>query len=195
VKAKICGITSLDDATMCEEEGADAIGFVHFPGRGRSLPLAMISEIMRSIGPLTTKILVCDPKNFDEAARMFDLSGADMLQVYSLPPEVLQEFRDAGGSVIRAVKPDSSEALKYAGSADALLFEAGIPGTGASYDYSSVPTECCVRSIIAGGLRIDNMQAAKARKPYALDVSSGVESSPGKKDRAMVSEFIRRCRE
>jgi phosphoribosylanthranilate isomerase len=107
----------------------------------------------------------------------------------------LQEYRDSGGKVIRAVKPSVDEARCFAGFADALLFEMGEPGSGASYDYSKVPVESCKKAIIAGGLRIDNLGSAKAKRPYALDVSSGVESAPGRKDRGLVSEFIRRCKE
>lgn len=195
MKVKICGITDIEDAAMCEEEGADALGFVHFIGKSRSLPLSEIERIIDSTGPMTVKVLVCDPKSAKEASEFAMLSGADVLQVYSLQPEELQEFRNSGGKVIRAVKPSRVEAERFAGCAEALLFEMGEPGTGKSYDYSTVPTDCCRKAIIAGGLRIDNLDQAKAKRPYALDVSSGVESVPGRKDRKIVREFIRRCKE
>jgi len=195
VKVKICGITSIDDAAMCEEKGADALGFIYFPGKMRSLPLSETAEIIESIGPMTLSVLVCDPKSVQEASEFSRITGADMLQVYSLSPQALKEFRDLGGRVIRAVKPNRDEAASFAGCADALLFEMGEPGAGMSYDYSTIPTECCPRSIIAGGLRLDNLDMAKEKKPYALDVSSGVESKPGRKDPLLVSEFVRRCKE
>jgi len=195
VKVKICGITGIGDAAMCEEEGADALGFVHFEGRSRSLSLPEIEEIIESVGPMTTKVLVCDPKSAEEASELSRLSGADVLQVYSLQPLELQKLRDEGGRVIRAVEPDRGIAMRFAECADALLFETGRPGSGTSYDYSKVPVDCCNKAIIAGGLRTDNLDSAKAKRPYALDVSTGVERSPGKKDRGLVAEFIRRCRE
>ena len=195
MKVKICGITNLEDAVMCEELGADAIGFVHYPGRRRSLPLKTIAEMIGSIGPMTQKVLVCDPSGLKEATELLDESRADLLQVYSLSAEDLQGFRDFGGKIIRAVKPDVDEVRKFVNYADALLFEAGEPGTGAAYDYSLVPTEHCRKSIIAGGLNIGNIDLVKAKKPYALDVSSGVESSVGKKDPRLVAEFIRKCKE
>jgi phosphoribosylanthranilate isomerase len=195
MKVKICGITNLEDAVMCEELGADAIGFVHYPGRQRSLPLTTIAEMIGLIGPMTQKVLVCNPGDLKEATELFEKSRADVLQVYSLSAEDLQGFREFGGRIIRAVKPDVAEVKKFVNSADALLFEAGEPGTGSAYDYSCVPTEHCRRSIIAGGLNIGNINLAKTRKPYALDVSSGVESSIGKKDSQLVAEFIKRCKE
>lgn len=195
MKVKICGITNFDDAAMCEEAGADALGFIHFLGRRRSLPLSEIAEIIGSLGKNTLKVLVCDPRNSMEASELTRITGADMLQLYSLSPEAIQEFRDLGGKVIRAVKPSRAEAGLFAGCADALLFEMGTPGTGMSYDYSLVPTDCHPRTIIAGGLKVENLDRAKIMRPYALDVSSGVECEPGKKDPLLVSEFIRRCKE
>jgi phosphoribosylanthranilate isomerase len=194
VKVKICGITSLEDAAMCEELGADALGFVHVDGRSRTLPLGTIREICGSVGPMTTKVLVCSPRSCSDAERMFDASGADILQLHSLEPDDLDVLRHEGMSVIRAVAPDRSEAVRFAPHTDALLFEGGTPGTGAAYDYSTVPVSSCRRCIIAGGLTVANMDRALEMRPYALDVSSGVERLPGRKDRELVSGFIRRCK-
>jgi len=194
MKVKICGITNLEDAAMCEDLGADALGFVHVDGRKRSRPLAEISEMCSSLGPMTTKVLVCIPKDPYDAERMFAASGADMLQVHSLEPDELDVLRSDGMTVIRSVAPDHAEASRYAAHSDILLFESSSPGTGSSYDYSRIPTDFCRRSIVAGGLNTSNMDAALRLRPYALDVSSGVERSPGKKDHGLVSEFIKRCK-
>lgn len=195
MKVKVCGIMSAKDAAMCEELGADALGFVHVKGRARSLSLDRIAEFCSTIGPMTTKVLVCCPTSRDEASRMFDRAGADVLQVHSLEPKEIQDLRDEGVKLIRAVEPDLAEASRFSGSVDALLFEAGVPGTGSAYDYSRVPVSICKRSIIAGGLTLSNMHKAIAVNPYALDVSSGVESAAGQKDHDLVAEFIARCRE
>ena len=195
MKVKICGITDLEDATMCEDLGADALGFVHVDGRVRSRPLDEISDMCGSLGPMTTKVLVCIPKDPYGAERMFAASGADMLQLHSLTPKELDVLRRDGIPVIRSVAPNRDEASEYAGHSDILLFENGNPGTGSSYDYSTVPVDSCERCIIAGGLNIANVDAALRMRPYALDVSSGVERSPGKKDRDLVSGFIKRCKQ
>ena len=194
MKVKICGVTNLEDAAMCEDLGADAIGFVHVQGRSRSRPLGEISDMCGSIGPMTAKVLVCSPSDPYDAERMFAASGADMLQVHSLGPEGLDVLRADSVPVIRAVVPDRAEASRFAGHSDMLLFESGTPGTGSSHDYSAVPVDSCERCIIAGGLNVANMDAALRMRPYALDVSSGVERMPGRKDPEMVSEFIRRCK-
>lgn len=194
MKVKICGITRAEDAVMCEELGADAIGFVHYPGRHRSMPLAEIDRMCEFLGPMTTKVLVCAPANVPEAIQMAVQSSVNVIQTYSLGPQEIEAMRRQGVGVIRAVPPTRSEAIKYSAVADALLFEQGVPGTGEGYDYSRIPMDCSPRSIIAGGLNIDNMDCAKALKPYALDVSTGVERLPGRKDHELVKEFIRRCK-
>lgn len=193
MKVKICGITDAEDAGACEDLGAHALGFVHYPGRGRSLELETISEICSTLGPMTAKVLVAAPRDPREAVAMLDMSGADVLQLHSLGPEDVREVRENGVRVIRAVRPDRRSALPFAEHADALLFESGVPGSGTSYDYSEVPVDCCRRAIIAGGLGVDNLASAKAMGPYALDVSSGVESTPGRKDYDLVAQFIRGC--
>lgn len=193
MKAKICGVTSLADAVMCEESGADAVGFVHVDGRSRSIPLDEVEGICSVLGPMTTTVLVCLPRSAEEASGMFRRSGADVLQLHSLEPSEIQSLRNEGIRVIRAVPPTRSEAAKFSTSADALLFEAGSPGTGSAYDYSKVPVDLSRRAIIAGGINLLNMHLALVLKPYALDVSSGVEISPGRKDPELVGEFVRRC--
>ena len=195
MKVKICGITSLYDAATCEELGADALGFVHYPGRRRSLTLNEIGGMTSSLGPMTTKVVVCEPKDAQEAIDFSERSGADAVQTYSLDPDSLDEVRRSGVKVIRAVSIERAEAETYAQHADALVFEHGVPGTGSTYDYSKIPLDCCDRAIIAGGLTIDNITAAKALNPYAVDVSSGVESANGRKDPQLVKEFIRRAKE
>jgi len=195
MKVKICGLTTIEDAVMCEDLGADAIGLVHFPGRTRSLALDKIVDISFSLGPLTTKVLVCSPKTTSEALEMLHASGVDALQLYSLEPCELQELRKLGVRAFRVVPPEREAASRYSRAADALVFEGGMPGSGTSYDYSKVPLDCCRKAIIAGGLTPSNVHLAKSLKPYGLDVSSGVESEPGRKDPKLVAEFIRRCRE
>ena len=194
MKVKICGIANSSDAHMCEDAGADALGFVHFPGRKRSVPLEDIESIGSTVGPMIAKVLVCSPSDVAEALEMAERSSTSVIQVYSLDRDELNEVRDQGIKVIRAVRPVRSDALRYADAADALLFEEGVPGTGTSHDYSRIPVGCCSRAIIAGGLRVENVDEAKRLNPYALDVSSGVEAPSGKKDPELVSKFIRRCR-
>jgi phosphoribosylanthranilate isomerase len=194
MKVKICGITSVEDAIMCEEKGADALGFVSVEGRKRSIPLNTINNICSRVGPMTLKVLVCSPSGPNEAVEMLDRSGADVIQTYTLEPRALEDMRAQGARVFRAIKPLRSEAARFSAVVEALVFEDSTPGMGAAYDYARVPVDACPRAIIAGGLRIENLERAKSMKPYGLDVSSGVESIPGRKDPDLVEEFIRRAK-
>jgi phosphoribosylanthranilate isomerase len=194
MRVKICGITNAEDAFMCEDMGADAIGFVHVDGRQRSVPVDDVREICASVGPMTATVLVCSPADAESAVELASRSGSDAVQLYGLDVDSLDAVRACGVGVIRAVPPNREQARKYADHADALLFESGTPGTGTGFDYALAPVDCCRRAIIAGGLNVSNIDAAKRRRPYALDVSSGVESTPGRKDPDLVREFIRRCR-
>lgn len=194
MKVKICGITRLEDAAMCEDLGADALGFVHYPGRSRSISLRSISEIGASLGPVTSKVLVCRPSSVGESLLMLSDSGADALQLYSLSPDETSELRDRGVKVMRVVRSSGDEAERFASAVNALVFEEGPPGSGASYDYSRIPSKLRSRAFIAGGLTPQNVHQVVALKPYGVDVSSGVETVPGRKDPAKVISFIKRCR-
>ncbi len=194
MRVKICGITNGADAGICEDAGADALGFVHVKNRSRSLELGDIKDIGSTLGPMTTRVLVCSPGSVFEATDLFDQSGVNVLQLHSLEPDQIASLYDLGIPVIRAVRPNRDEAMRFANQVHALLFERGTPGSGRSYDYSKVPLDCHPRSIIAGGLNLDNIDRAKSMRPYALDVSSGVERTEGRKDPELVSEFVRRCK-
>ncbi|MEM2943307.1 MAG: phosphoribosylanthranilate isomerase [Methanomassiliicoccales archaeon] len=194
MKIKICGITNASDAIMCEDLGADALGFVHFPSSIRSLSLRCIREIVSTVGPFTKKVLVCSPADTEEAIKFVKAANVDVIQLYNLDCEEIESIRSHGIAVIRAVKPTDEEIYEFLEVADALLFDSPVPGSGRAHDYSAIPLKLCRRAIIAGGLGIENVDLVRSMRPYAVDVSSGVEKSVGRKDQTLVSEFIRRCR-
>ncbi len=194
MKVKICGITNLEDAAMCMELGADALGFIHVPGRPRSRELSETNRMCSSLGPGVLKVLVCCPKDVNSALSMLAKSGADALQLYSLGAFEMEQLRSQGAKVLRVVRPNDPRAMIFGECADALVVENERPGTGASYDYSTIPVALRRRAFIAGGLSPENVHLARVLNPYGVDVSSGVEKSLGSKDRGKVEEFIRRCR-
>jgi phosphoribosylanthranilate isomerase len=194
LKVKICGITNAEDAWMCESFDPDALGFVHYPSKARSLPLKDIRDITSTIGPFTKTVLVCLPGSVDAAVKMVEDAGVDVIQLYTFGRSEIEKIKACGIPVIRAVKPLEKEIQEFFDVADALLFDGPVPGSGLSHDYRSIPIKSCRRAIIAGGLNLDNLHVVKSLKPYGVDVSSGVERTIGKKDPQLVSEFIRRCR-
>lgn len=195
MKVKICGITTEEDAAMCEVLGADMLGFVHVRGRPRSLPLERIAAICSGLGPSVMRVLVCSPPDAYSAVKMLEKSETNVLQLCCLDPESTMSLREMGVNVMRMVRPVVSEAKMFASAVDCLVYEGGVPGTGTSYDYSQVPVGTCSRELIAGGLTPANVQDVIPLNPFGVDVSSGVETTPGRKDPYKVAEFIRRCRE
>ncbi|MGE4182628.1 MAG: phosphoribosylanthranilate isomerase [Limisphaerales bacterium] len=197
-RVKICGITSLDDALTAVEAGADALGFMFYPPSPRNVRPDIVRSIVEQLPPFVAKVGVF--VNADEAQiRAVRLeSGIDSVQLHGKePPElcrslapipVLKAFRMEGPNSLRALEP-------YAGCAWLLdSYVAGVfGGTGQTFnwDLACEAVRRGGRVVLAGGLTSDNVaRAIAAVTPYAVDVSSGVEAAPGKKDPAKVRAFI-----
>jgi phosphoribosylanthranilate isomerase len=199
---KVCGITSVDDGLMAAESGADAIGFVFWSMSSRRIDVEKAARISRCLPPLLARVGVFVDAPPEEMARVADHVGLDILQLHGdEPPEAL------GGLARRAIKAvrvgkgfTSDEALRYEGKAAGLLVDTRLPGetmlpggTGVPFDWSLVKDlrERTSFLMLAGGLAPDNVAAAVAAvRPDAVDVSSGVESLPGRKDKAKVQAFM-----
>jgi phosphoribosylanthranilate isomerase len=190
MRVKICGITRPEDAWFAEQQGADAIGVVVFSGgvSQRAVGEETAREIFNAVGPFTTTVAVSHTKSTDDLARMI-----------ALRPHAIQishPFRfneDPGVAVIRVI----GRGDPLPGDCDAVIVD-DSHGKGREFDpsyardtvkHSKVPV------ILAGGLNPDNVGDAIHRvRPYAVDVASGVEASPGIKDHEKVRAFIAACR-
>ncbi len=203
---KICGITKPEDAACAVEAGADALGFVFWDMSPRKVEPARAAEIARELPRSVLRIGVFVDTPRDEMARIADEVGLDMLQLHGEePPEALSGLPRR---VIKAVrvgktfKPD--DALRYAGKAAGILVDTRLPGetqlpggTGVPFDWSLVAG--LARQVpflmLAGGLGPDNVaQAIRAVRPHAVDVSSGVEGLPGRKDPFKIRAFVAAAR-
>lgn len=208
-KVQICGVTSMEDALMCEEMGADAIGFVSVESRRRNVQIEKIKGILEQLGPFTTKSLIGFPENSEEFIEKARYVNADMVQLYTLNVAEIEKIKQQGFGVIRAVhidretgqlEMDINEFAEFARVCDVILFEPSLRGRkggiGLKYDYEKITpyVHYCKRFSIAGGLAHDNVQEALKLNPYAVHVSSGIESEIGKKDGEKVKAFIKRCK-
>ncbi|HMA05967.1 MAG TPA: phosphoribosylanthranilate isomerase [Methanomicrobiales archaeon] len=185
VRVKICGITRAEDAIHAEKAGADAIGVILFSDSPRCISLETAGEIFRSVGPFITTVAVTHTKTRKDLEEIITLHpGAVQIShpfTFPAPPPV---------RVLRVVKPGDP----LPGDADALVVDQSM-GTGRHYD-PGFAREMVRRSrvpvTLAGGLTPGNVaDAIRAIRPYAVDVASGVEISPGIKDPARVTAFIR----
>jgi phosphoribosylanthranilate isomerase len=207
IKVQVCGITNLKDALFCEETGIDAVGFVDVERSPRKIPLESTGEIVSKLGPLMTKVLICEPRSAEEAVDKAKKANVNVLQLHSLGAEEITKVKQAGFRVVRVIGIDvdtgerEADVEKYAEVCDALLFDASVRGvsggTGRSYDYSRIPDfEGCSRVIIAGGITPENIRNALRMKPYGITVSSGVEGSVrGRKDHAKILRLMEEVRE
>ena len=195
MKVKICGITNLDDALVATELGADALGFV-FADSPRRIVLDQVQEIAAGLPPFVCKVGVFVDSGFEEIQRAISIGSLDLVQLHGsedpdlcrlLAPRVVKSFR---------VKDESVLDLLSRYEVRAYLFDTynkvlkGGTGQVFDWDIAKSATEKG-RIILSGGLNPDNvMQAVCDVRPYAVDVSSGVESRPGKKDHQKLRSFI-----
>jgi phosphoribosylanthranilate isomerase len=197
VRVKICGITNAEDALAAVNSGADALGFMFFEGSKRNVSFARATEIMRELPPFIAKVGVFVNATEDFIQRAQE-TGIDTLQFHGdETPEFCARFAPA--QVVKAFRVRGHETLRhcqtYPGHAWLLdSYVAGEQGgTGATFDWdlAAEATKLNPRVILAGGLKPFTVAAAvKKVQPYAVDVSSGVESAPGRKDHGKIRAFI-----
>ena len=194
---KICGITNEDDALLAVAMGADAVGFVFAPST-RQVAAQQVYDITRR---LPHEILTVGVFRDELPARVIDIvnrSGVRGAQLHGHEtPEDVAAVAAQVRWVIKAFPAGSTDARRADQfGTDIILVDAKTPGSGEMFDWSladEVPG--CPRLILAGGLTPDNVTAAVHQvRPWGVDVSTGVEKSPGKKDALKVKAFIERAR-
>lgn len=198
VKVKICGITNLPDAMAAAEAGADALGFVFYEPSRRNVSFETASRIIGQLPPFIVKVGLFVDAPEDLVVRAIRECGLSLLQFHGAePPEYCLQFGLMSMKAFRIRDAASLQALpEY--QTDAWLLDAWSSeqagGTGQTFNWDlAVEAQRWGRPIfLAGGLNPENVaEAVRHVRPYAVDVSSGVESAPGSKDHAKVREFIR----
>lgn len=199
VAVKICGITSPEDARAAAAAGADAIGLVFWPGSARALAAGAARQIAAALPPLVLRVGVFVDAPADEVDRIAAAVGLDLLQLHGVEtPEACERHARRALKALRVGDGFAPEdALRYEGRAAGLLLDTAagaLPGgSGRSFDWShAAALRPRVRFLmLAGGLTPGNVGEAIARvRPDAVDVSSGVELSPGRKDAEKMRAFV-----
>jgi phosphoribosylanthranilate isomerase len=219
VHIKICGITNIADARAASEAGADLLGFILYPKSPRYVPPETISLIIQALRDAHAKIP--NPQSpipkfvgvfvHEPVARIraiLDQTGLDYAQLHSdEPPDALAQLQ---GRAFKALRPTDAttalaEAARFAGlgpaSGPSLLIDAHDPhaygGTGQQADWCAAAAVARRHPglLLAGGLTPANVaEAVRTVRPWGVDVSSGVEATPGRKDHEKVRAFVRNCR-
>jgi len=198
---KVCGVTSIEDAIMCADLGVSAIGLNFVPSSPRVVDLETARQITLALAQTKNAPLIVGVVADLDVEAMLKLKadvGLGCLQLHGHEPSSLLEplLPHAYKAIRIASEEDVALALTYPG--DHLLVDAkvgggALGGTGHAFDWSLVTEIARKRRLtLAGGLNPTNVaRAIEIVKPYCVDVASGVESSPRKKDRALVEAFVR----
>jgi len=201
LKIKICGITNVDDGLAAVEAGANAIGLIFFEQSPRRVANAAAAEIVRALPPLVAKVGVFVNPGEDQVRRAIAECGLDTLQFHGEEtPDFCRRFDLKIIKAFRIRDPSSLDALQPF-QKEAWLLDSYVAGqhggTGARFNWT-LAVEAVRQSrmvLLSGGLTPENAaEAVRQVRPYGLDVSSGVESAPGKKDHAKIRAFIAAAR-
>lgn len=179
------------------EAGADALGFVFYEPSPRNVEIGVAAEIVAALPPFVTTVALFVNAGAERIGRVVDEVGVDLLQFHGQEcPDYCSQHRRPW---IRAIRMKTDTDLRAEqdrfGAARGILLDAyrpGVPGgTGETFDWDRIPTGIAPRIVLAGGLSPANVGAAVRRvRPFAVDVSGGVEADKGIKDAAKIKQFI-----
>ncbi|MDE2485492.1 MAG: phosphoribosylanthranilate isomerase [candidate division NC10 bacterium] len=201
LRVKMCGITSDDDAWAAVEAGADALGFIFVEGTPRYIEPEAAAAIVARMPPFVTTVGVFIDRTADEIERIMRASGLSLAQLHG--NESPAECRRLPVPFVKAIRVRDErdlEVLRIYPQARAFLLDTYVAdrpgGTGRTFPWEiAAKAARQTRVILSGGLTPDNVALAVAHvRPYAVDVCSGVEASPGRKDYQKVREFIEQAR-
>jgi len=202
LKIKICGITNLDDAQAAVEAGADALGFMFYEPSARNISVARAGEIIRRLSPFVLKVGVFVDPEPELVLAAISGCGLNLLQFHG---EETSEFcQGFGVMTMKAFRIKDASSLEPLPNyrTDAWLLDSYVSGkqggTGEKFNWDlAIEAKKLGRPVfLAGGLTPANIgDAVRKVQPYGVDVSSGVESAPGKKDHQKIQAFIAAARE
>lgn len=196
-RVKICGFTSAEQAAFAAHAGTDAIGLVFYPPSPRYVSISKAQEIVAALPAFTTVVALFVDATEDQIRDVLDQVPIDLLQFHGDEPA--ESCRLYAKPYIKAIRMRANTDIEtlcteYHDAAGLLLdaYHAQTKGgTGERFDWDLIPHHCALPIILAGGLGVNNARDAIERiKPYALDVSSGVEAAKGIKDNNKIAAFL-----
>jgi phosphoribosylanthranilate isomerase len=200
-RVKICGITNPDDAYVAVEAGADMIGLIFYPPSPRYVAPEQAQTIVKNLPPDVVTVGVFVNETVETIARVAEVSGVQKVQLHGdEAPSVCAALSIPVIKAFRFTEQVRPEMMTDYSTVEAFLIEGFheklYGGGGAVADWQQVATlHRYGRIVLAGGLTPDNVQQAiRVAKPYAVDVGSGVEASPGIKDRQKVRAFVQQAK-
>lgn len=196
-RIKFCGITQLSDALEAVRLGVDALGFVFYPASPRNIEIDKAAEIMAQLPAFVSCVGLFVDASQEFIQQVLQSTAIDTLQFHG--DETAEECQSYGWPYLKAIRMRQdinleSVATEYS-SASALLLDTyaqGVAGgTGETFDWERIPSSLSKPIILAGGLSVENVASAiQTVKPYAVDVSGGIEQAKGIKDAAKMAAFV-----
>jgi phosphoribosylanthranilate isomerase len=195
MRIKICGITNKEDALAAESFGADAVGFIFYKKSKRYVKPDQAENIIKQLSPFTTKVGVFVNDSFENINKISKLTGINVVQLHS----------DEHPDIIKSISLPAIKAFRVDDNFDysklnqyqefSILLDAFSPndygGTGNRFNWEKIPDKIRNKIILAGGISSDNIEFIhKNINPAAVDVSSSLERTPGKKDINKMQKFF-----
>jgi phosphoribosylanthranilate isomerase len=199
VKVKICGITNAADAHRAVGYGADALGFIFHEASPRNISVPLARQIVSTLPPFVTTVGVFVNATIDRVREVRQQAGLDLVQLHGdESPETVSAL---GPSVIKAIRIKGAESFDGIERYEPRAFlldahdDAVYGGSGLKFDWDLAQWVDEVPVLIAGGLTPDNVaEAIRVTRPYGVDVSTGVEAEPGRKDPVKLQAFIQNAK-
>jgi len=195
MRVKICGITNIDDALLCSDLGADALGFIFYNNSKRNISVINADEIINKLPSFISKVGVFVEQSPAEIKSIANNIGLTAIQLHNgnillnpdeFPIRIIKALRIKPGFDFSTLQ--MNDKFQY------LLdsYSENMPGgTGETFDWNLIPEEIKYNIILAGGISVNNIRYVFENiKPEAVDLSSSVESEPGRKDRNKLVDFF-----
>jgi phosphoribosylanthranilate isomerase len=201
-RVKICGFTRAEDAVAAAKLGVDAIGLVFYPPSPRAVTIEQAQNIVSALPAFVSVVALFVDETESQINNILNKVAIDVIQFHG--DETAQHCKLYNKPYLKAIRMkkelDMLQIATEYQDASALLLDAyqlGIKGgSGHQFDWALIPEQCSLPIVLAGGLQVDNAsQAVQSVRPYALDVSSGVEVEKGIKDVAKIAAFIQQAKE
>ncbi|WP_221091026.1 phosphoribosylanthranilate isomerase [Deinococcus aquaedulcis] len=196
IRVKVCGTTSVHDAVLAAEAGADALGFIFAPVSKRLVTPQVAREAGLGVGPTVARVGVFLDQGLDEVLRLADAARLSAVQLHGPLSSLYVETVAAYYPVLRVLRPaDLAAAAVWHPPHITLMVDAPEPGSGHALDWDALRAAFPPGAWLAGGLSPANVaQAITTLKPAGVDAVSRLESRPGVKDEAAVRAFVQAVR-
>jgi phosphoribosylanthranilate isomerase len=195
LKVKICGITNLEDALLCESSGADLLGFIFYEKSKRFINFAEAGQIINKLSLFTIKVGVFVNESVDLINSIVNRIKLNAVQLHGEEsPDIIDKIEAPVIKSFRVKDKFNLEVINQYKNVVPLLdtfSDSEYGGTGKSFNWEIIPKEIHSKIIVAGGISINNIEEVFNKiNPIAVDISSSVEKRPGKKDELKVKDFF-----